>query len=115
MKEAGQSKSEVRQIPHDTTYMQNLKYEPIYEQKQTHRHRDQTYSCQEGGKDWEFGISICKPVSIEWTNSKVLWWSTGNHTQYPVINHNGKEYEKEDVYTCITISLCCTPETNTTL
>ena len=54
-----------------------------------------------------------------------------NYIQYPVINHNGKEYEKEYVYILIiyttelyiqiiqlyitTESLCCTPETNTTL
>ena len=34
-----------------------------------------------------------------------------------VINHNGKEYEKECIYMhiCISESLCCTPETNTLL
>ena len=32
---------------------------------------------------------------------------------YPIINYNGKEYEKEYVYMCITESLCCTPGTNT--
>ena len=47
-----------------------------------------------GGLDWEFGISRCKLVYREWINSKVLLYSTGNHSQYPVINHNGKEYEK---------------------
>ena len=31
-------------------------------------------------------------------NNKVLLYSTGNYIQYPVINHNGKEYEK---ITCI--------------
>ena len=31
---------------------------------------------------------------IEWIN-KILLYSTGNSIQYPVINHNGKEYEKE--------------------
>ena len=36
-----------------------------------------------------------------------------NYIQYPVINHNGKEYEKE--YICIIESLCCTAETNTKL
>ena len=43
--------------------------------------------------------------------------STGNYIQYPVINHNGKEYEKECVYIyiCITESLFCTAEINTTL
>ena len=48
-----------------------------------------------GGMDWEFGISRCKLLYIEWTNNKVLLCSTGNYIQYPVINHNGKEYEKE--------------------
>ena len=38
-------------------------------------------------------------------NSKVLLHSTGNYIQYPVINHNGKEYEKESMYMykCITL------------
>ena len=87
-------------------------------QKQTHRHREQTCGCQEGGgvgggRDWEFGISRCTLLYIEWINNKVLLYSTGNCSQYPVINHNGKEYEKEYIY--ITESLCCTPEINTTL
>ena len=42
-------------------------------------------------------------------------YSTGNYIQYPVINHNGKEYLKKNVYMCITESLCCTAELNTTL
>ena len=29
---------------------------------------------------------------------QVLLYSTGNYIQYPVINHNGKEYEKEYIY-----------------
>ena len=33
----------------------------------------------------------------------VLLYSTGNYTQYPVINHNGKEYEKECEYIYIYI------------
>ena len=28
-------------------------------------------------------------------------YSTGNGIQYPVINHNGKEYEKEYVFTYV--------------
>ena len=47
-----------------------------------------------GGRiDWEFGISRCKLLLIKWINYKVLQHSTGNYIQYPVINHNGKEYE----------------------
>ena len=47
---------------------------------------------------WEFRISRCKLLSIGWINNKVLLDSTGNCIQYPVINHNGKEYEKECIY-----------------
>ena len=42
----------------------------------------------------KFGIIRCKLVHIGWINNKVLLCSTRNYTQYPAINHNGKEYEK---------------------
>ena len=45
-----------------------------------------------GGMDWEFGISRCKLLYKEWTNNKVLLYTTRNYIQYPMINHNGKEY-----------------------
>ena len=35
------------------------------------------------------------------------------YIQYPVLNHNGKEYEKEYIYICEL--LCYTVEINTTL
>ena len=31
-------------------------------------------------------------------NKQVLLYSTGNYIQHPVINNNGKEYEKECVF-----------------
>ena len=68
---------------------------------------------EEGGKYWEFGISRCKRLHREWINNKVLLYSTGSYSQYPVINHNGEEYEKECI--CITELLCCTAEINTAL
>ena len=52
-------------------------------------------------------VSKYKPLYIEWIN-KVLLYSTGNYIQYPVISHNGKEYEKECIWFMITESLCCT-------
>ena len=52
---------------------------------------------------WEFGISRRKLLSIGWINNKVLLWSTGNYIPYPIINHNGKEYEKEYIYIFIYI------------
>ena len=34
-------------------------------------------------------------------NNKFLLYSTGNYIQYPVISHNGKEYEKNVyMYNC---------------
>ena len=69
-------------------------------QKETHRHREQPY-CQGGGgrgegMDWDLGISRCKVVYIGWINSKVLLYSTGNYIQYPVINQNGKDMQKNE-------------------
>ena len=52
--------------------------------------------------DWEFRVNRCKLLYIEWINSKVLLYSTGNYIQYPVIKYNGKEYKKKYIYICIT-------------
>ena len=70
-----------------------------------------------GGEEmqWEFGVSRCKLLYIEWINNKVLLCSTENYSQYPMINHSGKEYIQKSIYICITESLCCTAVINTTL
>ena len=68
--------------------------------------REQTCGWQggeQGGMDWEFGISRCKLLYIEWIDNKVLLYSTGNYFQYLVINHDGKEYEKKNVHKLHTI------------
>ena len=56
-----------------------------------------------GMEGWESGISRYKPVYTGWINNKVLLYNTGNCSQYPVINHKGKEYEKEYIYIYIYI------------
>ena len=35
---------------------------------------------EDGGRglEWEFGVSRCKLMHIEWINNKALWYSTGN-------------------------------------
>ena len=56
-------------------------------------------------------------------NNKFLLYSTGTYTQYPVIKHNGKEYEKVYIYNIfhillyvyVTELLFCTAEINKTL
>ena len=47
----------------------------------------------ERGMEWEFGVSRCKLLHIEWINNRVLY-NTGNYIQYPMINHNGKNIKK---------------------
>ena len=44
-----------------------------------------------GGKDWESGVSRYKLLHVGWIN-KALLYSAGNYVQYPVADHNGKEF-----------------------
>ena len=101
-----------RQIPFDITYMWNLNYhtnEHIYE-TETDIHTEQTCDSQgKGGggrKDLEFEIinGRCKlVVHIGWIN-KVLLYSIRKYIQYPVINQNEKEYEKEHMLLLLLLS-----------
>ena len=78
--------------------MWNLKYdtnELIYETE------TDSQTCElprgrggRGGLGWQFGISRCKLLYIEWINNKVLLYNTGNYIPYPVINYIGKEKKK---------------------
>ena len=58
-------------------------------QKQTHRRREQTCGSQ-GGRGMGGWIGS---LGLADENYYILQ-STGNYIQYPVINHNGKGYEK---------------------
>ena len=53
------------------------------------------------GREWDalgvWGWEM-QTTHLEWTNNKVLLYSTGNFTHYPMINQNGKEYKKECLY-----------------
>ena len=90
-------------------------------QKQSPRHREQTYGCRGGGggggrgMDWEFGISRCKLLHLEWISHKVLPCNTGNSIQSLGRDHDGRKYEKKNVYICMTGSLCWTAGIGTTL
>ena len=75
--------------------------------------RMETKGGNRGGKDCEYGINRDKLLYIGWINNKVLLYSTGNYIQYPVANHNGKIYEKKNIY--ITELLFCPEEINITL
>ena len=49
-------------------------------------------------KSSEFGVGRYKLLDSEWINNKVLLHSTGNSTEYHVVNLNGKEHKKERIY-----------------
>ena len=73
-------------------------------QKQTHRHRKQTYGYQrgkggEGGINQRFGINRYTLLHIKQINNKDLLYSIGDYIQYLVITYNGKESEKEYICT----------------
>ena len=71
--------------------------------------------CVGGGMDGEFGISRCKLLHLEWVRSEVLLYSTENHIQSLGVEHDGRWYEKKNVFICMTESLCCTAEIDVTL
>ena len=48
-----------------------------------------------GGRTESLGLA---DANYYMQNNKVLLYSTRNYIQYFVINHNGKEYEKECIY-----------------
>ena len=97
-----------RQIPYDITYMWHLKYdtnEPIYEtETDSQTQRTDLWVLRQGGM-WagEEGLGVwdeqMQIIIYRMDTNKVLLYSTGNYIQYPVINHNGKEYEKECIHT----------------
>ena len=57
------------------------------------------------GMDWEFGVSRCQLLHLEWTGNEVLLYSTG---KYPISG-----YEKRNVYILMAGSLCSTAEIGT--
>ena len=69
-----------------------------------------------GGINWEIGIGTYTLLYIKEITNKDLLYSSGNSTQYSVMTFMGEESKKrQDICICITDSLCCTPDTNTTL
>ena len=81
----------------------------------THTENKLIVTKGEGGKGrdklgvWDSQIY----ATVYKVDNKDLRYITGNYIQYLVINHNGKECEKEYIYK--TEPLFCTPETNTML
>lgn len=66
----------------------------LVKQKQTHRHTERTYGCQDGQKDWQSGTRNMH-TTLCGMHKQILLYSTGSHTHYPVIEQNRTEQEKE--------------------
>ena len=91
------------QPSYDVTYMQNLKKEYKWSDLKN-RNKLTNFENKllitkgdrcERGMYWGFGIGICTWWYMEWLASGDLLYSTGNSSQYSVIIHMGKDYEKE--------------------
>ena len=68
------------------------------EKKHSHRHEEQTCGCQQGrggsGMDWEFGVSRCKLLPLEWVSNEILLYSTGKYIQSLVMEYDGGNMKK---------------------
>ena len=53
-----------------------------------------------GGIDREFRASRCKLFHLEWISNEVLLYSTGNYIHSLVMEHDGRWYERKNVYMC---------------
>ena len=50
------------------------------------------------GVGWEFGVSRCKLLHLEWISNEGLLYSTGNYIQSLVIDHDGRYIRKKYIY-----------------
>jgi len=51
------------------------------------------------GMDWEFGVSRCKLLPLEWISNEILLYSTGNYIQSLMMEHDN--VRKKRMYTCM--------------
>ena len=86
--------------------MWNLKYdtnEPIYETETTLMDIENRLVVAKGegvggGMEWEVAVSRCKLLYTGWINNKSYYTAQRTIFNYPMINHNGKEYLKKRKY-----------------
>ena len=60
---------------------------------------------KEGGSgvDGKSGVGRCKLLHLEWVSNEVLLDSTGSYIQSLGVEHDGREYEKKNVWVCVYI------------
>ena len=64
--------------------------------------------------DREFGVGRCKLLHLVCKINEVLLYRTGKYIQSLGIEHDGRQCEKKNIYVCMTGSICCKAEINTT-
>ena len=62
----------------------------ILSTEQTQRHRLVVAKWGGSRMDWEFGVSICKLLHLEWISNEVLLYSTGNYSHSLGMDHDGR-------------------------
>ena len=67
------------------------------------------------GIDGGFGVGRCKLLHLEWINNEVLLYSTKNYIQSLGIEHDRRQYEKNNAYISMAGSLGRAAEIETTL
>ncbi len=63
--------------------------------------------------DGEFGAGRCQRLHFEWVSHEVLLCSTGSYIQSLGLDKDGRSYERKNVHTCTTGTVCCTVEIDT--
>ena len=48
--------------------------------------------------DGKLAVGRCKVLHLEWINNGILLYSTGNYIQSLGLEHDGREYEKKNIY-----------------
>ena len=57
--------------------------------------------------EWEFGVSRCKLLHLEWISNETLLYNTGNYTQSLGIEHDGRDMRKRMcAYMCVCAREC---------
>ena len=89
-------------------FMQNLKYgtdKPINRSRLIDVGSDLGFPRRgwKSGMGWEFGVSRCKLLQLEWISNEVLLYSTGNCVQSLGIEHDRRWYENICIYDLVTL------------
>ena len=88
----------------------------LTKQKETHRLRKQTYSCQGEEIAKDFGKVMYTRLYLKWMTNKYPLYGTWNSCSVLRASLDGRGvWERRDTCVCMAESLCCSPETITAL